>query len=126
MFNCTIDDNYKFLNWAVTDGDGTSAPTMRTLQKRVSSNASVAAVVAPKETYSLTLEKPEGVTSYTVTATPGGVNGSLSNGGTTTVREMDSYQFECAINDVELSTCSSSGLSRNQHSYITLFVTKIT
>lgn len=100
-FNCTIDDNYKFLNWAVTDGDGTSAPTTRTLQKRVSSNTSVAAVVAPKETYSLTLEKPEGVTSYTVTATPGGTMGNLSAGGTATVREQDSYQFECAINDVE-------------------------
>lgn len=100
-FNCTIDDNYKFLNWAVTDGDGTSAPTTRTLQKRVSSNTSVAAVVAPKETYSLTLEKPEGVTSYTVTATPGGAMGSLSAGGPATVREQDSYRFECAINDVE-------------------------
>ena len=100
-FNCTLDDNYKFLNWSVTDGDGTSAPTTRTLSKRVSSNTSVAAVVAPKETYSLTLEKPEGVTSYTVTATPGGAIGSLSDGGTTTVREQDPYQFECAINDVE-------------------------
>ena len=100
-FNCAIDDNYKFLNWSVTDDDGTSAPTTRTLQKRVSSNTSVAAVVAPKETYSLTLEKPEGVTSYTVTATPGGTMGSLSAGGTATVREQDSYRFECAINDVE-------------------------
>ena len=100
-FNCTLDDNYKFLNWSVTDGDGTSAPTARTLSKRVSSNTSVAAVVAPKETYSLTLEKPEGVTAYTVTATPGGAMGSLSDGGTTTVREQDSYQFECSINDVE-------------------------
>ena len=100
-FNCAIDDNYKFLNWSVTDDDGTSAPTTRTLQKRVSSNTSVAAVVAPKETYSLTLEKPEGVTSYTVTATPGGAMGSLSAGGTATVREQDSYRFECAINDVE-------------------------
>ena len=100
-FNCTLDDSYKFLNWSVTDGDGTSAPTTRTLSKKVSSNTTVAAVVAPKETYTLTLEKPEGVTSYTVTATPGGVIGSLSNGGTTTVREQDSYRFECTINDVE-------------------------
>ena len=99
-FNCTLDDNYKFLNWSVTDGEGTSAPTTRPLSKRVSSNTTVAAVVAPKEMYTLALEKPEGVTSYTVTATPGGAMGSLSAGGTATVRELDSYTFACTIDEV--------------------------
>ena len=100
-FDCTLDDNYKFLNWTVTDSNVSHDYTTRTLtQTFASSDVTVTAVVRPKETYELTLAKPEGVVSYAVTG-PGGAAVSVSEAGKTNVREVDSYTFECTINDVE-------------------------
>lgn len=100
-FDCTLDDNYKFVKWTVTDSSGSHDYTTRPLtQTFASSDVTVTAVVRPKETYELTLAKPEGVVSYAVTG-PGGAAVSLSEAGKANIREVDSYTFECTINDVE-------------------------
>ena len=100
-FDCNLDDNYRFVKWTVTDSSGSHDYTTRPLtQTFASSDVTVKAVVRPKETYELTLAKPEGVVSYAVTG-PGGAAVSVSEAGKTNVREVDSYTFECTINDVE-------------------------
>ena len=99
-FNCTVDDNYKFLKWVVTDASGTYDRTDRPFAKKVSSSTTITPVVRPKETYELTLAKPEGVTLYAVTG-PGGAAVSFSEAGKATIREADSYTFVCTINEVE-------------------------
>ena len=100
-FACTIDDDYKFVKWTVTDESGTTDHTENTLtQTFASSDVTVTAVVVPKETYELTLVQPAGVESYTVTKAGNPVG--FSN-GKATVREFDTYTFECAIDTVQYS-----------------------
>ena len=80
----TTEQNYNYTIDATASKDDNSKRVSKTLYAKFDTNT---------ESYTLTLNKPEGLESYTVTA-PSGFPGNLTQGGTATVYKGDQYTFK--------------------------------
>lgn len=104
---------YKLKGWA-TDADGNSIVANSNkspfpVQVDASNNTSSSSPKTEKryavfetntDSYTLTLNKPDGLASYTVTA-PNGFTGNLSQGGSETVYKGDQYTFKYNLSNDE-------------------------
>ena len=87
----TVEQNYNYSIDATASADSTSKRVSKTLYAKFDTNT---------ESYTLTLNKPEGLASYTVTA-PSGFPANLSQGGSATVYKGDQYSFKYTLSSDE-------------------------
>ena len=87
----TAEQNYNYSIDATASEDSTSKRVSKTLYAKFDTNT---------DSYTLTLNKPEGLANYTVTA-PSGFPANLSQGGSATVYKGDQYSFKYTLSSDE-------------------------